>query len=82
MADPRQDGTADLAIVNARAWTVSGDLPTAEAVAVRGDRIVAVGSDDYRSNSPECVILASLHWSTVIPAPIAIVPNPRTGLGA
>ncbi len=45
MADPRQDGTADLAIVNARAWTVSGDLPTAEAVAVRGDRIVAVGSD-------------------------------------
>src|SRR5262252_3429251 len=36
---------ADLAITNARVWTVDKNRPTAEAVAVLGDRIVAVGSN-------------------------------------
>ncbi|MCP4245519.1 MAG: amidohydrolase [bacterium] len=36
---------ADLVIVNARVWTAVADAPTAEAVAVSGDRIVAVGSE-------------------------------------
>jgi predicted amidohydrolase YtcJ len=35
---------ADLIITNARVWTVDARLPAAEAVAVAGDRIVAVGS--------------------------------------
>jgi predicted amidohydrolase YtcJ len=35
---------ADLVIVNARVVTVDPDVPEAEAVAVRGDRIVAVGT--------------------------------------
>lgn len=35
---------ADLVITNAKAWTVDKSLPTAQAVAVLGDRIVAVGS--------------------------------------
>jgi predicted amidohydrolase YtcJ len=35
---------ADLIITNAKVWTVDGSLPTAQAVAVLGDRIVAVGS--------------------------------------
>jgi predicted amidohydrolase YtcJ len=35
---------ADLIIQNARVWTVDASLPEAEAVAVLGDRIVAVGS--------------------------------------
>jgi predicted amidohydrolase YtcJ len=35
---------ADLIVVNARAWTVDPARPQAEAVAVHGDRIVAVGS--------------------------------------
>ena len=35
---------ADLVIDNARIWTVDPDQPTAEALAVLGDRIVAVGS--------------------------------------
>ena len=36
--------TADLIITNAKVWTVDKAHPTAEAVAVLGDRIVAVGS--------------------------------------
>ncbi len=36
--------TAGLAIVNARVWTGDTQRPWADAVMVRGDRIVAVGS--------------------------------------
>ena len=36
--------SADLVITNAKVWTVDKARPTAEAVAVIGDRIVAVGS--------------------------------------
>jgi predicted amidohydrolase YtcJ len=36
--------SADLIVTNARIWTVDPSQPTAEAVAVLGDRIVAVGS--------------------------------------
>jgi predicted amidohydrolase YtcJ len=36
---------ADLIITNARIWTVDPSHPTAEAVAVLGDRITAVGSN-------------------------------------
>ncbi len=36
---------ADLIIVNAKVWTVDPARPTAQAVAVLGDRIAAVGSD-------------------------------------
>ncbi len=36
---------ADLIIRNARVWTVDRGRPTAEAVAIDGDRIVAVGGD-------------------------------------
>lgn len=36
---------ADLIIVNAKVWTVDPAQPTAQAVAVLGDRIAAVGSD-------------------------------------
>jgi predicted amidohydrolase YtcJ len=37
---------ADLIIHNAKIWTVDKNHPTAQAVAVLGDRIVAVGSED------------------------------------
>ena len=37
---------ADLIIRNAKIWTVDKDHPTAQSVAVLGDRIVAVGSND------------------------------------
>jgi predicted amidohydrolase YtcJ len=36
--------TADLIITNAKIWTVDKSLPLAQAVAILGDRIVAVGS--------------------------------------
>ena len=36
---------ADLIVTNAKIWTVDKSLPTAHAVAVLGDRIVAVGSN-------------------------------------
>ncbi len=36
---------ADLIIRNAKIWTVDRDHPEAEAVALLGDRIVAVGSN-------------------------------------
>src|SRR5271157_3572203 len=36
---------ADLIITNAKIWTVDRSLPTAKAVAVLGDRMVAVGSN-------------------------------------
>jgi predicted amidohydrolase YtcJ len=42
-AQPRP--AADLIITHAKVWTVDKSQPTAEAVAVLGDRIVAVGSN-------------------------------------
>jgi predicted amidohydrolase YtcJ len=36
---------ADLIVTNAKIWTVDHEKPTAQAVAVLGDRIVAVGSN-------------------------------------
>ncbi|MGE0463275.1 MAG: amidohydrolase, partial [Vicinamibacterales bacterium] len=43
---PRSESTVTLAIVNARVWTGDAARPSAEAVAVSGDRIVAVGTND------------------------------------
>jgi adenine deaminase len=37
---------ADLIVINAKIWTVDKAQPRAEAVAVIGDRIVAVSSSD------------------------------------
>jgi predicted amidohydrolase YtcJ len=37
---------ADLIVRNAKVWTVDKNHPTAQAIAVLGDRIVAVGSND------------------------------------
>jgi predicted amidohydrolase YtcJ len=42
-AQPRP--AADLIITNAKVWTVDKDRPAAQAVAVLGDRIVAVGAN-------------------------------------
>lgn len=41
---PTSTPPADLVITNARVWTVDSAKPRAEALAVRGDRIVAVGT--------------------------------------
>ena len=50
---------ADLIITNARIWTVDPSRPTAEAVAVLGDRIAAVGSkqdvDNWRGPKTQVI---------------------------
>lgn len=44
-AEPEAPGAADLVITSARIWTGDPAQPWADALAVRGERIVAVGSD-------------------------------------
>src|SRR4051794_8723896 len=44
LCSAQQRPAADLIIVNANVWTVDKSHPQAEALAVIGDRIVAVGS--------------------------------------
>jgi predicted amidohydrolase YtcJ len=43
-ARPARGPSADFVIVNARVWTVDATRPEAEAVAVAGDRVLAVGT--------------------------------------
>jgi predicted amidohydrolase YtcJ len=45
LAVAQSNPAADLIIRNAKVWTVDKDHPTAQAVAVLGDRIVAAGSN-------------------------------------
>lgn len=45
-AGAQSKSAADLIIRNAKVWTVDKDHPTAQAVALLGDRIVAVGSNE------------------------------------
>jgi predicted amidohydrolase YtcJ len=44
-ADAQQPASADLVILHGRLWTVDHAHPEAEALAITGSRIVAVGSD-------------------------------------
>lgn len=44
LAQSESKPAADLIITNAKIWTVDKSMPTAQAVAVLGERIVAVGS--------------------------------------
>jgi predicted amidohydrolase YtcJ len=50
---------ADLIITNAKIWTVDRSLPTADAIAVLGDRIVGVGSnsDAARWSGPHTQVI-------------------------
>ncbi|MCH9695273.1 MAG: amidohydrolase [Gammaproteobacteria bacterium] len=68
-ADPEPAGPlADLLLVNGDVVTVDDSLPEAEAVAITGDRILAVGTSDelarYRSEQTEVV---DLNGQMVIP---------------
>jgi predicted amidohydrolase YtcJ len=60
--------TADLAFVNARVHTVDDVVPRAEAVAVAGDRILAVGSnDDVRGLAGPSTEVIDAGGATVLP---------------
>jgi predicted amidohydrolase YtcJ len=49
-AEPPPGGAADLVLINGKIWTVNRAQPEAEALAVRRDRLVAVGrTDDIRA---------------------------------
>ena len=53
--------TADLIITNAKVWTVDKSHPTAEAVAVLGQHIVAVGSNAEVRSLAGCQNPSSMH---------------------
>ncbi|MES1257522.1 MAG: amidohydrolase [Acidobacteriota bacterium] len=57
---------ADLAIVNARIYTVNPKQPRAGAMAVRQGRIVAIGDDVSRQLGPATKVIDA-HGATVIP---------------
>jgi len=56
---PAAPPPADLVVTNAKVWTADASRPEAEAVAVSGDRIVAVGSsadiDRYRGERTQVI---------------------------
>src|SRR5436309_2980593 len=60
--------TADLIVTGARVWTVDKTRPTADALAIAGDRIVAVGSaqevDKWRGPATRVI---DAHGRTVLP---------------
>src|SRR5512146_266670 len=55
----QQRPAADVILTNAKIWTVDPERPTAEAVAIIGDRIVAVGSaaeiDRWRGSATKII---------------------------
>lgn len=62
------EAPADLVLVSARIWTGDPKNPEAEALAVKGDRIVAVGSDREIQawKGPKTVVLDG-KWRRVVP---------------
>ncbi len=59
---------ADLIITNAKVWTVEKGLPEAQAVAVLGDRIVAVGSNaDVEAWSSPHTTVVDAHGKLLLP---------------
>ncbi|NBC17899.1 MAG: amidohydrolase family protein [Bacteroidetes bacterium] len=64
---PAAQAQADYVLHNARIYTVNPDQPTAEALAVRGDRLLMVGSDaDVLAAYPEADRLDA-EGQTVVP---------------
>lgn len=59
LAFGQQRPAADVILTNAKVWTVDPERPTAEAVAIIGDRIVAVGSsteiDQWRGSATKII---------------------------
>src|SRR3954465_8779195 len=65
---PSAGPAADLILVNGKVWTVNPKQPEAEAVAVRGGKIVAVGkSDDVRKMATDQTKVIDLKGRRVLP---------------
>lgn len=59
---------ADLIVLNASVYTVDAAQPTAEAIAIRGDRIVGVGSNaDIKNLQGRITRVIDAHGMTVVP---------------
>jgi predicted amidohydrolase YtcJ len=59
---------ADLVVVNARIYTVDNARPVASALAVRGGRVLFVGSDaEARATASRSARVIDLHGATVLP---------------
>jgi predicted amidohydrolase YtcJ len=64
----RQAPAPDLVLVNGRIHTADAAFSTAEAIAIRGDRIVAVGTDaDIRASAGPSTRVIDLHGRAAIP---------------
>ncbi|MEP7065310.1 MAG: amidohydrolase [Gemmatimonadota bacterium] len=65
---PAQSAPVSLAVVNARIWTGNPKRPWAEAIAVRGDRIAAVGSSaEIRKLTPAGAKVIDAHGQMLVP---------------
>jgi len=61
-------GQADLILTKAKFWTASASLPSVEAIAIKGDRIAAVGSEaEVLKWRGEKTILLELPRRLVVP---------------
>ena len=59
---------ADLVLINGNVYTVNEKQPNAEAIAVKGDRIVFVGSNaDAKKYEGKMTRVVDLHGATVVP---------------
>jgi len=59
---------ADKVFVNGKIWTGDEGRPTAEALAIRGEKILAVGSvDEVKKAAGERAIVVDLHGRLVVP---------------
>jgi hypothetical protein len=63
-----QRESADLVLSNGKIWTVDGSLPVAQAVAVKGNSILAVGSaDEMRKFIGRTTKVVDLHGRLLLP---------------
>jgi hypothetical protein len=63
-----QQASMTLVLVNGKIWTANPQQPEAEAVALRGNRIVAVGSNaEIRKLQPPGTPVVDLHGRRVVP---------------
>lgn len=66
--DPRSPLDAELLLVDGRVFTADPDRPWAEAIAIRGDRVVEVGSSaDLRARAPASARVLALGGRLVVP---------------
>jgi predicted amidohydrolase YtcJ len=77
-----QESSADLILLNGKVFTADLDTPSAEAVAIRGERILAVGSsDEIKRLANAKTRLLDLQGRTVIPgindAHFHFMPDPQ-----